>query len=916
MSDKLDPKQIFLAALEQNSPADLQGYLDEACGGNAEVRARVDALLRAHRDAGNFLGGPPPLNLPLDEGPGATIGPYKLLEQIGEGGFGVVFMAEQKEPIRRKVALKVLKPGMDTKEVIARFEAERQALALMDHAHIAHILDGGVTASGRPYVVMELVRGVPITDFCDRDQLSVLQRLELFVSVCQAVEHAHQKGVIHRDLKPSNILVTLHEGAPVAKVIDFGIAKALGQKLTDKTLTGFATMIGTPLYMSPEQAEMSGLDVDTRSDVYALGVLLYELLTGTTPHDAQRLRTVAYDEVRRIIREEEPSSPSMRISTLGPAAATMSATRKSDPGRLSQLVRGELDWIVMKALEKDRNSRYQTVNELAMDLQRYLRNEPVQACPASAWYRFRKFARRNRGSLLTVSLLALALVAGTVFSCWQAIRATWAEARENEARREAIANLQMAREAVDKMFTQVAEKWLAEQPGLEALQRQFLEEALRFYEGFAKERSTEPVLRLEAAKAQCRVGLIQQKLGEYARSEQPLNRAIALLERLVAEFPSEGKYRFTLADNHDNLGASLYMRGRPGEAAKEYRQALLVREKLVAQYPEDADYRQSLADSYAYLGHVQTFSGVQVGVREGAESLRRAVSILEDLPTDLARTQEYRRRLASCRVTLGLALNMGGRAQEAEKSLRQAVALYEKLATDLPSPFNRHLLATALIHFATALDEPPPHEAEQAIRSALAAEQKLATDFPAVPVYRSHTAFCHIGLGRLLQETGRIHEAEEAFRQAAQLFAKLIVECPTVPDYQEHRLDASHRLSHLLLEDGRIQEAEESLREALEVQERLQAQFPGIPQYRNILALSHHYLGQLLAEARRPQEAEKAYHQAGAGWEKLVAEFPKEGTYRAWLANHHNNLAELFANCPEAKYWDPVRAIQHAKKGP
>jgi serine/threonine protein kinase len=314
--------------------------------------------------------------------------------------------------LRRTVALKVIKPGMDSKQVIARFEAERQALALMDHTNIARVLDAGATDAGRPYFVMELVCGTAITEFSDQNQLSLRERLELLVAVCQAVQHAHQKGIIHRDLKPSNVLVTLLDGTPVAKVIDFGIAKALGQgRLTDKTLcTGFAQMIGTPLYMSPEQAGMSGQDADTRTDIYSLGVLLYELLTGATPFDKERLKEASYEELRRIIREEEPVKPSTRISTLGQAATTISANRKSEPKRLSQLFRGELDWIVMKALEKDRNRRYKSAGSFAADVQHYLDDEPVQACPPSAVYRFRKFARRNWGALVTAAIVACAVL--------------------------------------------------------------------------------------------------------------------------------------------------------------------------------------------------------------------------------------------------------------------------------------------------------------------------------------------------------------------------------------------------------------------------------------------------------------------------------------------------------------------------
>ena len=407
----MNERAIFEAALDRKDPEQRVAYLNEACGGDQPLRHHIEGLLKAHEMLGSFLAGPPPaptatLDEPMTEGPGTIIGPYKLMEQIGEGGMGLVFVAEQQHPVRRKVAVKVIKPGMDTRQVVARFEAERQALAIMDHPNIAKVLDGGETGSGQPYFVMELVKGVPITEFCDQNQVPVRERLELFLDVCQAVQHAHQKGIIHRDIKPSNVLVMSQDGTPLVKVIDFGVAKAIGQQLTDKTVyTQFTQLIGTPLYMSPEQAGQSGLDVDTRSDIYSLGVLLYELLTGTTPFDKDRFKELSYDELRRIIREEEPPKPSTRISTLGMAATTASANRKSDPKQLSRLFRGELDWIVMKALEKDRNRRYESASAFAADLQRYLNDEPVQACPPSAWYRFRKFARRNRVALTIVGMV-------------------------------------------------------------------------------------------------------------------------------------------------------------------------------------------------------------------------------------------------------------------------------------------------------------------------------------------------------------------------------------------------------------------------------------------------------------------------------------------------------------------------------
>ena len=363
----------------------------------------------------------------IAECPGESIGPYKLLQVIGEGGMGVVFMAEQSRPIQRRVALKVIKPGMDSKQVVARFEAERQALALMDHQNIAKVFDAGTTTSGRPYFVMELVQGTPITRFCDERRLSPRARLELFVPVCQAIQHAHQKGIIHRDIKPSNVLVTMYDDRAVPKVIDFGVAKAMDRSLTEMTMfTQFGAIVGTFEYMSPEQAEMNALGVDTRSDVYSLGVLLYEILTGTPPLERERLRKSGLDEMLRIIREEEPPRPSQRLSQSGDLPK-IAASRGADPTRLAGLIRGDVDWIVMKCLEKERTRRYESANGLARDIQRHLADEPVEACPPGASYRARKFMRRHRASLAVAAALALTLVAGTAFSAWQAARASRAE---------------------------------------------------------------------------------------------------------------------------------------------------------------------------------------------------------------------------------------------------------------------------------------------------------------------------------------------------------------------------------------------------------------------------------------------------------------------------------------------------------
>jgi eukaryotic-like serine/threonine-protein kinase len=665
-------RAVFLDAVEKQPPDAWDRFLDEACTDDGELRRQVACLLDAHRQAGSFLAEGAVARAravdlpPVQEAPGTVIGPYKLLEQIGEGGFGVVFMAEQARPVRRRVALKVVKPGMDTRQVVARFEAERQALALMDHPNIAHVFDGGETASGRPYFVMELVRGVPMTEFCDANHLSVCDRLELFVNVCQAVQHAHVKGIIHRDLKPTNILVTPHDGRPVAKVIDFGIAKATGQPLTEKTLfTNFAQMIGTPLYMSPEQTEM-GPDIDTRADIYSLGVVLYELLTGTTPFDRERLGSAAYDEVRRIIREEEPPKPSTRLSTLGPAAVTVSANRVSDLKRLSQLVRGELDWIVMKALEKDRNRRYETAGAFADDIRRYLRDEPVLACPPSLAYRVRKFVRRHRGPVLAAAAVLLALVGGTAAAtvglvrAWQAeadahAKATAAdEARTDEAvqRRLATEEAAIARAVNDflqndllRLADSQAQADLSIEADPDVKVRTLLDRAAG---EVGKRFAGQP--RVEAAVRQA-IGDAYRGLGEFDHAITHLTRARDL--RIQTLGPGHPDTLVTL----NNLALAYRRAGRTSEAIGLFEQ---VRDRQVAalgqSHSDTLETLNNLADTYRAAGRTSEAIRLHEQVRD-----QRTATLGPEHPSTLTSLNN-----------LALAYESAGRTSEAIRLYEQA----------------------------------------------------------------------------------------------------------------------------------------------------------------------------------------------------------------------------------------------------
>ena len=690
----MNEQTLFTETLEQD-PSERSAFLDQACGEDIELRKRVEHLLEIHENVGGFLESPPPgleallkADFKISEQPGTEIGPYKLLQQIGEGGMGVVYMAEQTESVSRKVALKIIKPGMDTRQVIARFEAERQALAMMDHPNIAKVLDTGTTDSGRPYFVMELVKGLPITEYCDRQKLDIRQRLHLFVSACQAIQHAHQKGIIHRDIKPSNVMVALYDERPVPKIIDFGVAKAIEQRLTEKTVfTQFGQIVGTFEYMSPEQAQLNQLDVDTRSDVYSLGVLLYELLTGETPIDAKRLRSAAFDEMLRIVREEDPLRPSARLST-SDTAPENAANRQVEPKRLSSLVQGELDWIVMKALEKDRTRRYETAAALGDDIENYLNDEPVEACPPSNIYMIGKFARRNKGWLSTAAAVLLTVIAGlTISTILIAKERDAAEAaashakelaqREANATERAERQFRAARDAVDRMLTTAAND-LVNVPHSTEVRQKLLEDALEFYEGFLEQKSTDPVIRYETAQAWRRVGRIRGALSHRAEAREAFRESIELLQSLVDEFPQEATYKADLATCIFGLNSvGKFWDYEPALRANQ--KYLALSEELVAEHPANPKFRKMVAFGHRVLGDVLRYEG---NLSEAIPHYRKALSIWQQIQNDFPQLPVEINTLANIRGSFGKALLETNELAEAEQQfhlvLEQRVELVNK----------------------------------------------------------------------------------------------------------------------------------------------------------------------------------------------------------------------------------------------
>jgi tetratricopeptide (TPR) repeat protein len=904
-------KAVFLGAVDITSPPERSAYLDKACEGNAELRARVEALLKDHDEAGDFLEKTPlgqdaTLEPPLlTEGPGTVVGRYKLLEQIGEGGMGVVFMAEQEEPIRRQVALKIIKPGMDTRQVIARFEAERQALALMDHPNIARVLDAGATRTGRPYFIMELAKGVPLTEYCDANRLSTPERLALFIEVCHAVQHAHQKGIIHRDLKPSNVLVTLHDGKPVPKIIDFGIAKATSQRLTEKTMfTSYGQMIGTPAYMSPEQAEMGGLDVDTRSDIYALGVLLYELLTGTTPFDEKHLRTAGYQEIQRIIREVEPLKPSTRLGTLKDTLASVAAQRHTEPARLARLVRGDLDWIVMKTLEKDRARRYETADGLILDIQHHLAHEPVLAGPPGAAYRARKFLRRHRTGAVAGLLVFLALAAGLAGTTVGLLRARdsarAAEQEANRATQEAARATQEAdratqeaakAEAVTRFFQETLEAIDPESArGREVTVREVFDKAAK---DIGTKFAGQPLVE---AAVRGTLGTTYLALGDHAAAHSQLSSAFGIRRQILGE-----EHPDTLKSMM-NLATALRVQGKSAQAEQMYRQVLEVQERVRGkEHPDTLKSMMSLASTPNTRGkHAE------------AEQMHRQVLEVQERVLG----KEHPNTLANM-MNLANALHVQGKYAEAEQMHRQVLEVEERVLG------KEHLQTLiGMTNLANTLNaRGKAAEAEQMHRQVLEVQERVrGKEHP-------DTLLSMNNLASALRMQGKYAQAEQGFRRVIEIAEKMAADLPSETNYRVPLVRSLSSLGRVLREDGRPQEAARYILKALDAAEQFAADSPGNAFHDQALAVAHdgaHHAWSLATSAepasREPElaavlatRAVRSYPESACCWQALGAANYRLGNYQVAVENLEKST-ELQKDGGDAGQWFFL-AMAHGRLG-
>ncbi len=879
-------------------------------------------------------------------------GRYKLRQEIGEGGMGSVYLAEQTQPVKRQVALKLVKPGMDSRTVLARFESERQALALLDHPHIAKVFDAGTTDTGRPFFVMELVKGIPLTEFCDQHRLGVPDRLALFRQICSAVQHAHQKGIIHRDLKPTNILVESHDGQPVPKVIDFGLAKATsGLQLSEHSVfTAFGTVAGTPLYMAPEQAVFNALDVDTRADIYALGVILYEILTGSTPIRRETFRQAAIEEMLRLIREVEPPTPSSRIST-SDTLPSIAATRQIEPAKLSRFVRGDLDWIVMKALAKERNRRYESAIALAQDIERFSNHEPVTAGPPGAAYRFRKFARRHRVALVTGGAFAVFLVAaaavGTSLAIWadrQRVRAVSAERLAEEEQARAQEREQMAIDAVRRYGDVVGEnRELKTNPGLAKLRATLLNEPQAFFQRLRDrlqaDRETTPRSLARLAEATYALGYITNEIGDKEEALRAFEESLRIREKLATENRSDAALQSDLAASHYSVGMLLGLTGRPveglascelartiieplarqnpsdtqrqkelarycngigllesktgrlAEALESHERTREIQEQLCRENPAATDNRSALAGSYKNIGLIQIEMG---SLSEAAASYQKAHAIWEGLARENPGVIEFEGDLAGSDYAIGALENRTGQPARSLESYKRARAIQEKLVSENPAvtEFQQQLVLTLNGIGVRERESGRPAEALEALEQARGIEERLARDNPTVTNFQRYLAGSHLNIGMLHSQRGRPADAIASLEKARAIFERLARENPSVTDFGRDLASAHSNIGGIKIGTGQLAEALRSLEEARAILERLVRAHPESADFAGELGGTLHNIAAIDLQQRQFDKARAGFMEAITRQRKALEVNPRNPTYRLFLGNHLTGLIQ------------------------
>lgn len=918
---------VFRAVLDHQG--DSESYLKNACGDDAELLQLVQCML-AGRDAGQQAPGSGDEDTKDQvssrsvvvtathqsrESNSEQIGPYKLLGQIGEGGMGTVWLAQQTSPIKRKVAIKLIKAGMDSQQFLARFEAERQALAMMDHPNIARVLDGGISADGRPYFAMEYVQGVPLTQYCDKEQLSVRDRLELFHSICSAVQHAHQKGIIHRDLKPSNILICIYDGKPVPKVIDFGLAKALHHTLTDKTLfTAHGVMVGTPLYVSPEQAEHNP-DIDTRTDVYALGVILYELLTGSTPIERERIKEAAFDEVLRMIKDVDPPRPSTRLSG-SHDLKSVAAQRNIEPGRLTRAIAGDLDWVVMKALEKERARRYETANALAEDVRRHLADEPVSAGPPSAVYRLQKFLRRNRAAVIATTMIAATLLLGIVgttagffWALSEKKSAEDARLAESKAKASAIKsadsaereriraeeNFDAARQAVEQYLVSVTENEKLTEADFSDLRKELLQSAAPFFERLKDQNPGDVGVESSRANAFYRLASLQQESADLSDARANFEQAIVAYRRLENEYPDTPDYRLQRGRCHFGYGKLLNYESDFESARIQWEESRSLLQSLAESHPQMADAKSMLALSIVALAALHREMQDAIGQVPTAETLttcRELLSEAEEIQKKLVEeypeNADYRRELAATYNNTANVFAKLGDLDGAIQSLRQALAAFETIPTQTSSsPVICH---NNLAYFLTNAGQ--LEAAKDELMLAQSKAERLVKEFPSIVHHQVQLGITYYRQGNV----AAYHDHEEAlewYDRAEEVLSSVLNQHPNHSEASSRLFNVDWNRAESLYALGRYSEAARAFR--VYADKRRATNELLAAQGEDRIADCWNAIGNQFAAQRDHALARLEYLKAIAIQEPLATNFRDVPEFRAKLARSHYNLGNTLS---------------------